>query len=313
MLEAKNIHKYYDMRKIAVLRDVSFKVPRGKTFSMLGTSGSGKSTLMGILSGEIRPSSGSVLIGGKEYSEIAESERGMIGYMPVRMRLYPEMTVNEYLYHILSMKKIRRKDRAEYAARALEQTRLQEYGSKLIHSMTIYERMRLKLAQAICGETDHLLLDEPTALLKASEADEMHAIIRNILSGGRYTTVISTQQLREAKELSDNILIINNGKIAVNTSVQEITKGQKMLKMRLGADRSSAAEYISAMRKLAETDVLIHSGEREIELVFKYPREQDLREVAWKKTAEYGLPILEMTQQDISLEDIYLQITGERA
>ena len=312
MLEAKNIHKYYDMRKIAVLRDVSFRVPRGKTFSLLGTSGSGKSTLMGILSGEIRPSSGSVLIGGRDYSEIPESERGMIGYMPVHMRLYPEMTVDEYLSHILSMKKIRKKDREDYAAAALEQTCLRDCRSKLIATMTIYERMRLKLAQAICGETDHLLLDEPAALLKAGEADEMHGIIRDILSGGKYTTVISTQQLREAKELSDNILIINNGKIAVNTSVQEITKGQKMLKLRLGADRSAAAEYISAMRKLAETDVLVHGSEQEIELVLKYPREQDLREVAWKKTAEFSLPILEMTQQDISLEDIYLQVTGER-
>ena len=313
MLEAKNIHKYYDMRKIAVLRDVSFRVPCGKTFSLLGTSGSGKSTLMGILSGEISPTSGSVLIDGREYSEIAESERGMIGYMPVRMRLYPEMTVNEYLYHILSMKNIRRKLRTEYAAQALEQARLKEYGGKLIQSMTIYERMRLKLAQAICGETTYLLLDEPTALLKSAEAAEMHEIIRGILSGGKYATVISTQHLREAKELSDNILIINNGKIAVNTSVQEISKGQKMLKMRLGTDRRSAEEYIAQMRRLAETDVLTHGNEKELELIFKYPREQDLREVAWKKTAEFGLPILEMTQQDISLEEIYLQITGERA
>ena len=86
-----------------------------------------------------------------------------------------------------------------------------------------------------------------------------------------------------------------------------------MLKLRLGTDRRSADEFVAEMRRLAETDVLMHGGERELELILKYPREQDLREIAWKKTAEFGMPILEMKQQYISLEEIYLQITGERS
>lgn len=84
-----------------------------------------------------------------------------------------------------------------------------------------------------------------------------------------------------------------------------------MLKLRLATDRRGAADYVGAMRRLAETDVMMRDGA--VELILKYPREQDLRTIAWQKSAELGLPILEMTQQDISLEEIYLQITGERA
>lgn len=311
MIEARNIHKYFGTRKISVLRDISFYVPSGRTVSLLGVSGSGKSTMMGILSGELSPSTGKILIGGCEFGDLPESERRRIGYMPVKMRLYPEMTVNEYMSHILGMKKIRRSERKDYAMSALEAVKLGDCGNKLIQTTTIYERMRLKLAQAICGETKYLLLDEPTTFLKTGESAEMREMLREILAKGNYTTVISTQQLREAKELSDDILIINNGKIAVNTSVKEISKGQKMLKICLGADRERAKGYIRDMGKLAEVDVQRSGDKNKTELMLKYPRETDLRELAWKKSAEYQLPILEMTQQDVSLEEIYLQITGE--
>ena len=311
MIQAKNIHKYFGMWKISVLRDISFSVPAGRTAALLGVSGSGKSTMMGILSGGIAPSMGEILFDGCEYGKMSDSSRRQIGYMPVKMKLYPEMTVNEYMDHILGMKKIRKAERKEYTMRALEQTHLQDSANKLIQNATIYERMRLKLAQAIAGETKYLLMDDPTTLLKASESAEMREIIGSILETGKYTTVISTQQLREAKELADDILIINNGKIAINTSAEELAKGQKMLKMRLGAGQEKVKEYIREMCKVAEVDVLCEGDKSSVEIMLKYPRETDLREFAWKKTTEYGLPILEMAQQDISLEEIYLQITGE--
>jgi len=311
MIRAKNIHKYFGMWKISVLRDVSFYVPSGRTAALLGVSGSGKSTVMGILSGSVSPSTGEIYYGETEYSCLTEEERRSIGYMPVKMKLYPEMTVNEYMDHILGMKKIRKAQRRDYSMAALEQVRLQDCGNKLIQNATIYERMRLKLAQAIAGETKYLLLDDPTTLLKASESAQMREIIGNILEKGNYTTVISTQQLREAKELADDIFIINNGKIAINTSAEELSKGQKMLKLRLGADAERAKDYIREMCKVAEVDVLREGDKGSVEIMLKYPRETDLRELAWKKTAEYSLPILEMSQQDISLEEIYLQITGE--
>jgi len=311
MIRAKNIHKYFGMWKISVLRDISFRVPTGRTAALLGVSGSGKSTMMGILSGGIAPSMGEILYDEQEYSGMTDGHRRQIGYMPVKMKLYPEMTINEYMDHILGMKKIHKADRRDYTMRALTQVHLQDSANKLIQNATIYERMRLKLAQAVAGDTKYLLLDDPTTLLKASESAEMREIIGNILETGNYTTVISTQQLREAKELADDIFIINNGKIAINTSVEELAKGQKMLKMRLGVGQEKAKEYVREMCKIAEVDVLSEGDKGSVEIMLKYPRETDLREFAWKKTAEYSLPILEMVQQDISLEEIYLQITGE--
>lgn len=213
--------------------------------------------------------------------------------------------------HILEMKRIPRAQRSGYAVQALERVRLQDSRNKLIQNTTIYERTRLKLAQAIAGETKYLLIDDPTTLLKASESAEMREILSNILDTRQYTTIISTQQLREAKELSDSIFIINNGKIAFNTSVKELSHGQKMLKLRLGASPEKAQQFVRDMRKYAEVDVIRNGNKNNVELMLKYPMEITLQEVAWKKTMEYSLPILEMIQQDISLEEIYLQITGE--
>ena len=309
MLEVNGVQKSLNNKPI--LRDISFTVEQGSTFAVLGTAGSGKTSLMNILAGCMTPSSGRVLWNGRNIYQSGPEFLRRIGYMPAKLSLYPEMTVCEYLSYILRIKGIRDKHGVKLGE-LLEEAMLLDQLNALTSSLDAYEQARLKLAQALAGDIELLLLDEPTAGLKPNEIELMRTMLRRLR--GKYTMVLASQMLREATDLCEEILIINRGKIAVNTSITRLTNhasGVSMLKVRMGAPREKLAQFIKSLREEAEVDVLPSLEDGATDLMISSAQGVDMRRVIWKKSIEQQIPMLEMNLKEVSLEEIFLQMTGE--
>ncbi len=311
LIEVKNVEKCIGIEKKPVLREISFKVSDGASLAVLGTVGSGKTALMNILAGCAVPTSGKVTVDGVDLHDMRTHIAHRIGYLPIELYLYPDMTVSEYIDYILQLKKAGRK-RDGLIDDALEQTGLSDKRKTLIRQLCSYDRAALKLAQAIAGNVDILIVDEPAAALKRDEAARLRALLKKLSPD--YTFIMASQLLREANELCEEVLIINKGKIAANSSIRKMSSGlagMSVLKLRLSADEKQTGEFIKSMSAHADVETLPSLEEGSSDMLLTYPSENDIRQMIWQETVKRNIPILEMQKKNVSMEEIFLQMTGE--
>lgn len=310
MIELINVHKTFGYDKKYALRDISFKINDGESFAVLGRDGAGKSTLLNVLAGCLPPSSGQVLMDGADLYFHAREKLRRIGYMPSRLYLYPEMTVSEYISYIFEIKGCKKS--ISLTDGVLELCSLTHCAKSLIATLSGADTAKIKLAQAIAGNPSVLILDEPTLGLRREDAAAMRSLLKKLRNN--YTFILSSTLLREATELCDNVLIMNRGKIAVKSSISELTSGTAALavmSLRVYSDDEHTEEFILALSEYCE---VLKQPSREIgstDLLLTYPADNDIRPIIWQETVKRNIPILEMTRKDVSLEEMFLQVTGE--
>ena len=190
-----------------VLRDVSLSIPEGQVLGLLGPNGAGKSTLMKILVGLVEPDNGSI--------QVPEH----IGYLPENNPLYEEMYVSEYLQFMYSLeaKGERQKARVE---ELIERVGLTPERHKHIRELSKGYRQRVGLAQALLGDPDLLILDEPTTGLDPNQLVEIRALIRSV--GRDRTVILSTHIMQEVREMCDRVVILDHGEIKADRPVSEV-------------------------------------------------------------------------------------------
>ena len=309
LIEVNNLTKQYD--KLIALYGISFNLKRGGALGILGQAGSGKSTLMNILAGCVSPTSGSVLMDG---APVRRGRSGaLVGYLPQRDPLYADMTVREYLDFCFTLKRIDPKHRAAECERLFDICAFDASDSLLTADLDPLCRRKLSLIQALAGEPRILLLDEPTGELPADQSDEILSIIREATAGR--TVVYASRSLAECTELCDSVLMLNRGRVAVNSSLAslsaEISECTR-LKIKVVASRAAARSLISGIHEITDAELVPAKERGAVELIVTYPAQLDLRRTLWEHSRTANIPILEMKQLNISLEDIYLQISGER-
>jgi ABC-2 type transport system ATP-binding protein len=312
MIEIKNLIKNYG--EIQAVRDISFTVESGEILGFLGPNGAGKSTTLNILTGFLSATSGTVRIGGIDILNDPQAAKRQIGYLPETPPLYLDMTVSEYLQFVCELKGVAKGDRIRQLAEIMRLVRISDVSGRLIKNLSKGYRQRVGIAQALVGNPDVLILDEPTVGLDPKQIIEIRNLIQEL--GKQHTVILSSNILPEVKAVCDRVVIISQGQIvAVDTPDGLSRKLAKTSRLSMTA-QGPAKEIIPRLRQLAgvkRVDALLEKDDGLIVLELETDPEVDARKPIFFEMARGGWPIYELKSLDPTLEEIFLQLTGPAA
>jgi len=220
MIEVHDLTKRYGDR--VAVAGVSFSVARGQVLGFLGPNGAGKTTTMRMLTGFLPPTSGTARVAGFDVFTQSAEVRRRIGYLPENPPLYPDMTVWSYLTFVAKLKGVARSQVADARERAIARTGLAAVGDRLLSHLSKGYRQRVGLAQAIINEPEVLVLDEPTIGLDPRQIIEIRSLIKDL--AGERTVILSTHILPEVSQVCDKVVIINDGRIACEDTLANLTR-----------------------------------------------------------------------------------------
>lgn len=221
MIEAIGLSKYYG--PFAATQDVTFSVPRGQVAAFLGPNGAGKSTTMKLLTGFLSPSSGTAKIGGLDMSKDRIKAAEMLGYLPENGPLYLEMTpstILRFLGEARGMSGSRLNDRLDFVA---QKCSLKTVWGKPISKLSKGFRQRVGMAQALLHDPEVLILDEPTSGLDPNQTFDVRELILSLAK--TKTILLSTHILSEVKAVCNRVILINDGRIVLDGSVDDLDQG----------------------------------------------------------------------------------------
>lgn len=314
MIEVTDLTKRYGDH-IAV-DHLSFKVEKGQIYGFLGPNGAGKSTTMNIITGYLAASEGTVTIDGHDVQQEPEEAKKRIGYLPELPPLYMDMTVEEYLRFAAELKKVSRAERKEQVEQVMSMTQITDMRGRLIKNLSKGYRQRVGLAQALLGSPEVLILDEPSVGLDPKQIIEIRDLIREL--GKSHTIILSSHILSEVSAVCDHIMIISHGKLVASDSpegLQKLMSGAGELKLTVKGSYEALQEAVAGMTGIQGIEQLDSTAEGDgrecCNVLIKTDREQDIREALFYLLAEKRLPILSMVLSQRSLEDIFLELTGE--
>ena len=218
MIEVNHVSKRYG--KHVALDDLNLTIEDGKIYGLLGENGAGKSTTMNIITGYLAPSYGEVLVDGMDTIKKAKKAKAKIGYLPEIPPLYQDMTVREYLKFAAQLKRIPRKERKTAINEALSKAGIDDVKKRLIKNLSKGYKQRVGIAQAILGNPEIVILDEPTVGLDPVQIKEIRDLIREI--GKEHTVILSSHILSEISEVCDHVFMISGGKLVLDEDMSKI-------------------------------------------------------------------------------------------
>ena len=314
MIQVTSLTKSYG-RHLAV-DDVSFTVKDGEILGFLGPNGAGKSTTMNIMTGYLAATEGTVTIDGFDILESPEKAKRRIGYLPDTPPIYGDMLVSEYLSFVCDIKGLPRKERAAQLKGVAEAVKITEVYNRLCKNLSKGYKQRVGLAQAMLGKPDVLVLDEPTNGLDPKQIMEMRDVIRRL--GKKHTVILSSHILSEVSAMCDRIMIINRGRIVAIDTPEKLSAGfgkkDKLLVRVKGSKNEvlSALNGVDALRN-ARAEAVREPGTVDVLVEAKSESEpgerMDAREAVFYACAQNNLPILMLSSQDLTLEEIFMQVT----
>ena len=310
MIEVSGLTKKYGNHK--AVDKLSFKVEEGQIYGFLGPNGAGKSTTMNIITGYLAASEGTVLIDGHDVLKEPEEAKKCIGYLPELPPLYMEMTVYEYLQFVAELKKVEKSVRKEQIAEIMEMTGISDMKNRLIRNLSKGYKQRVGLAQAIIGYPKVIILDEPSVGLDPKQIIEMRELIKKL--GENHTVILSSHILSEVSAVCDHIMIISRGKLVASETTENLSKlmsGGDELTLTIKGDENEVKGALIPMEGVASVEVAQVRGE-EVDALVNVEKGADIREAVFFKLAEKKMPILSMSLSQKSLEDIFLELTGEQ-
>jgi ABC-2 type transport system ATP-binding protein len=241
---------------VLALSDVSFELQKGVT-GLLGANGAGKTTLISLLLGVLRPDAGKLEVLGMDPLKAGYRLRQRIGYAPEDDRFPPDVKASELVRHFAEMRGIPHRSAVVRASEVLFEVGLGEERFRPIGTMSTGQRQRVKLAQALVHDPELVLLDEPTNGLDPIQRDDMLALVRRIGTELGFTVLISSHLLGEVEQVSDNILMLEGGKVARSGSVKSLLGGETPLVVEvvIGAQRLAALLASKGFAAVAKDDL----------------------------------------------------------
>src|SRR6476469_799985 len=315
MIEVEHLSKTYG--STAAIADVSFSVESGEILGFLGPNGAGKTTTMRILSGYLPASSGTARIAGLDVHENSMGVRQRIGYLPANPPLYPEMTVEGFLFFVARIKQVPAGDRARRVTSAIERCGLVDKRKVLIRKLSKGFRQRVGIAQAIVHDPPVIILDEPTVGLDPRQIIEVRNLLKSL--GDQHTIILSKHILTEVSMTCNRVTIINRGKIAAAGSPENLM-GELAVGEGYELEVEGEGDLVNSLL-LPSLENL--RGVRSVELipsnqflVNRYrlralcePDREPGREIATAILAS-GFGLCEMRRNRASLEDVFLRLTA---
>jgi len=312
MIEINHLVKKYGDHY--AVKDLSFRVEKGKIYGFLGPNGAGKSTTMNIITGYLAPTSGEVKIDGIDIMKEPEAAKKKIGYLPEIPPVYTDMTVREYMEFAAQLKKIAPKDRKAAVQEAMQMTGIMEVEKRLIANLSKGFKQRVGLAQAILGNPQVIILDEPTVGLDPKQIIEIRELIRKLKE--KHTVILSSHILSEVSAVCDQILILSKGQLVASDTPEALIRHMERkssLLLRAKADADTLMGVLKSMEGVEEVQMLHCDQEtNEAEVLVTQASDTDIREALFYKLAECQMPILSLQTETKSLEDIFLQLTENK-
>ncbi|HZP46121.1 MAG TPA: ATP-binding cassette domain-containing protein [Candidatus Binataceae bacterium] len=231
MIEVRDLTKSYG--NFVAVKGISFKAESGQILGFLGPNGAGKTTTMRIITGFMPATSGTVIIDGLDIFANSLEARRLIGYLPETPPLYSDMRVDAYLRFVARLRGVRRNEVADAVAHVLEVCGLTEMAHRICGQLSKGYRQRVGLAQALIHNPPVMILDEPTIGLDPRQIHEIRELIRSF--AGDRTIVLSTHILPEVSQICDRVVIINDGRIALEEQLSDIPAGTTLEEVFLAA------------------------------------------------------------------------------
>lgn len=307
MIEVKNLCKSYGDKK--AVDNISFKANDGEILGFLGPNGAGKSTTMNILTGYLSSTSGEAYINGKEILENPIEAKKEIGYLPEFPPLYTDMTVKEYLCFIYELKGVKL-PRNTHLKEICELVKIDHVYNRMIKNLSKGYKQRVGVAQALVGNPNVLILDEPTVGLDPKQIIEIRTLIRKL--GKNHTVILSSHILSEVQAVCDRIVVINQGKIVADDTADNLSNAlsaDHKLIARIDGPREEVMKVVGAIPGVVNVlaDMQREKGvwEYNIEAV----EGTDIRRELNRRLAARNWYIMGLRSSELTLEDIFLKLT----
>ena len=311
MIEVQHLTKRYG--PFTAVDDISFTVGKGEILGFLGPNGAGKTTTMRVLTGYMPPTEGTAVVAGYSLLDKPIEAKRRTGYLPETPPLYPDMTVREYLDFCARIKGLPRGDRKARVTTAMERTRVADMANRHCAKLSKGYRQRVGLAQALLGNPEVLILDEPTAGLDPKQINETRQLIKELR--GDHTVVLSTHILPEVSQTCTRVVIINKGKVVAVDTPDNLTsrlRGSETMYVQvdaMGADAGGALAGLPGVTRVTAADA--RDGVVGLEVESEAGR--DVRRELAAAIVGRGWGLLELRPMRMSLEDVFLKLTTQES
>jgi ABC-2 type transport system ATP-binding protein len=312
MIQVDHLTKRYG--PVTAIEDVSFQVAKGQIVGFLGPNGAGKSTTMKILSCFMPATEGTAQVAGYDVFSQSMEVRRRIGYMPENAPLYSDLAVATYLDFVAEIKGVGRSARRARVGEVMERCFVADMRDRMIGKLSKGYRQRVGLAQALLGDPEVLILDEPTIGLDPRQITEIRALIRSL--AGQHTVILSTHILPEVSMVCDGVVIINRGRIVAQGTQSELVAQffpMARLEVQVGGPAEAVEAAIRGLPGVLKVEAM-PARDGSVAFVVESARDRDVRGEIVQLVTGRGWPLLELHQSGLSLEEVFIRVVaGEEA
>ncbi len=311
MIKAKKLTMHFG--PVVALDDVSFEVKQGEVVGLLGPNGAGKSTAMKILTTYLYPTSGTAEVGGFDVLEQPLDVRRVIGYLPEVLPLYTDMEVRAYLDFVARARGLSGAQKRERIQYVLDECGLTPMYRRIVRELSKGYQQRTGLAQALIHDPSIVILDEPTSGLDPHQIVEIRGLVRKLAEDK--TVILSTHILQEVEATADRIVIINQGRIVGDGTIEELRDRAKRFEraeVSVAGDRDELERLLGGIEGVQKVEFLGgEDGFASFELRGKLGSEpwRGVSELAQRK----GWQLRKLADKPLTLEETFLTLTEEAA
>ena len=308
MIEIKNLTKFYANN--AAVKNISFTVKDHEILGFLGPNGAGKSTTMNIITGYLPSTSGTVLISGMDITENPSAVKKKIGYLPEIPPVYLDMKVKEYLKFAAGIKGVKGSERKAQIEDVMEKLKIKDMENRLIRNLSKGYKQRVGFAQALLGNPEYLVLDEPTVGLDPSQVIEVRNLIKSLSKN--HTIILSSHILQEIQAVCERVVIISHGEIRAIDSIKNLEESMDAsitVNIKAEGDKDEICKCINSVGGVGEiTDITYEATNI---YVYKVSIESDdVRKNILTELIKNDFAILEVTSDKPSLEEVFVKLTA---
>lgn len=307
MINVTGLSKRYGTH--LAVENVSFSIDKGEIIGFLGPNGAGKSTIMNILTGYLSLTQGKVEIDGFDITENPEDAKRRIGYLPEIPPLYIDMKVKEYLYFIFDLKKVKF-PKKPHIDEIMRLVKIDHVANRLIKNLSKGYRQRVGFAQALIGNPDVLILDEPTVGLDPKQIIEIRNLIAKL--GKNHTIILSSHILSEIQAVCKRVIIINRGQIIADDTPDNLSamlSNDHSLVARIACDENDMLAALSSVKGVKRVASLGQKEAGTYDFHITPEDGTDVRAAVFTRVSERNRILLSLTNNELSLEQIFLRLT----
>jgi ABC-2 type transport system ATP-binding protein len=316
MIEVRNLTKSYGGKR--GVKNLSFTVNAGEVLGFLGPNGAGKSTTMNIITGYRPPTEGRIIIDGVDMEKNPLQAKKRIGYLPEIPPVYPDLKVLSYLRFVSELKGVKAGEREAHLRKIMEMVKISDVADRLIKNLSKGYKQRVGLAQALVSNPDILILDEPTVGLDPRQIIEIRTLIKEL--GREHTILLSSHILAEVSMICERVIILNKGEIAAVDTPDSLARGMARSERffaRIRVEKEELAEIAKGIEGLIGVELQqedfgrSEAGGGFFNYILENEKGIDVKTPLFFALARSGHPIHEIRPLDMSLEDIFIQLTED--